>query len=403
MRHFQNCSHSVRAGRLAPGAWVTLGVAVLFLGLVGCDETPPIRQYTVQTQVPETLLTRDRMLAAIIPRSPKVWFAKMVGPTDAVDYAKNDVRRFVQELRFENDSPDLESLPGGWRQSPGDRPMRFATLLIDTPGKQLELAISDLPRTGDWDTQVLMNVNRWRGQLGLPDSDAPWGGGEVLQAVSADSEPAIWLDLTGQTKGPGAPMGPEATMGPGAPMISGVDGQRGAAKNQSSTSSASPLVPVAASQSASSVSDDKLAYAAPPQWRAGQVGGMRLAEFEIGPAEQTPAAELTIIPAGGDARGNVARWLGQIRGDSPPGDVVDRALEDAETLVVSGRDSQRYFLGGQDGDAAAKSEEQAQAIDVTIVPMEGGMSLFIKATGPEDVLRAERERITLFLESIRIP
>jgi hypothetical protein len=42
-------------------------------------------------------------------------------------------------------------------------------------------------------------------------------------------------------------------------------------------------------------------------------------------------------------------------------------------------------------------------IDATIVPMENGMSMFIKATGPAKTVVAQREAIGTFLQSLAVP
>ncbi len=55
-----------------------------------------------------------------------------------------------------------------------------------------------------------------------------------------------------------------------------------------------------------------------------------MAAFSVGPEDS--AAELTVIPAGGDLRGNVARWIGQVRGDQAPDEMVDKALADAQAV-----------------------------------------------------------------------
>ncbi len=121
---------------------------------------------------------------------------------------------------------------------------------------------------------------------------------------------------------------------------------------------------------------------------------MRMAAFDVGPTDKT--AELTIIQAGGDLRGNVDRWLGQVLGQPPAADVVDAALQAAVALTVSGREAQRFYLNSSDPAA------DGQAIDATIVPLDNGMSLFIKATGPAATLLEERERIGKFMESISL-
>jgi hypothetical protein len=56
------------------------------------------------------------------------------------------------------------SLPKGWSDAPGGGTMRFATLKAPYPGK-LEATVVVLPGPAGGE---LANVNRWRGQIGLP-------------------------------------------------------------------------------------------------------------------------------------------------------------------------------------------------------------------------------------------
>jgi hypothetical protein len=57
------------------------------------------------------------------------------------------------------------TLPKGWTEAPGSQ-MRFATLTPPGPGKaELSVVVLPAPAGGE-----LANVNRWRGQIGLP----PW-------------------------------------------------------------------------------------------------------------------------------------------------------------------------------------------------------------------------------------
>ncbi len=119
---------------------------------------------------------------------------------------------------------------------------------------------------------------------------------------------------------------------------------------------------------------------------------MRLAAFNMGPGEAE--AELTVIPASGDARANVARWLGQIRNGAVAADVVEQALENRIELDVAGRPSERFVL--------SSGSEAGQAIDVTIVPLGDGVSLFIKMQGPSATVTEQFDKIASFLESLRL-
>lgn len=365
--------------------------------LTGCDQTPPIRQYTVNVEVPAALRSQDRMLGAIMAQDSAVWFFKLVGPEEAVTSAEPELKAFLEQVEFVDGRPQLQSLPEGWRRSGGSE-MRFDTLLIPTPTRELELSISSLPKSGQWAEQVAMNVNRWRGQMGLTDSDLTWAGAEPLQADTDAQEPAIWVDLAGK-------------MGPGPAPMSSMSGAASTARGQ--LPAGHPEIPAnrgdntstgpaqgASDSNGTSASAAKptggLKYDVPEGWRPGTMSAMRMAAFEFG-AQDRPVV-LTVIQAGGDVRGNVERWIGQVRGESPPADVVDQALQDAQTLRVSGHDAQRFLLTAGD-DSAPDSE----AVDGTIVPLPGGMSLFIKATGPHATLVEQRAAIAQFLESLKLP
>jgi hypothetical protein len=250
--------------------------------------------------------------------------------------------------------------------------MRYATIDVQTPDKQLDISVSKLGRQEDWDEQVKMNVNRWRGQLGLSPSQDKWAEGVGFDVAAADAK-AIWVDLVGEPSSSGSPMMP--------PFARGM-----AAGPKSETPQASPA-------GTTTEADPRVKFDRPEGWRDGRMSSMRWAAFKVGPEDSS--AELTVIPAGGDLRGNVARWLGQVREGQVSDEVVDKALADAKVVDVAGRSGQRFFLTGEDATSGT-------AIDATIVPMDGGMSLFVKMTGPAKTVTGQSEAIASFLESLEL-
>lgn len=345
-----------------------MAVLLTFAAIVGCDSSDPIVTYTIDTKVPEQLqVGKDRMLAAMVPKGDQVWFFKVSGPEKPIGEIEATFRRFVSSIEFADDAPVLEDLPARWRRS-GEKPMRYASIDVETPDKQLDISISKLARQEDWDNQVNMNVNRWRGQLGLSPSKEKWAEAEEFEIAAADA-PGVWVDLLGQPGG--------ATMTP--PFASGP---LGPGKVADSATPSQPISPT-----------PRLKFERPEGWRDGRMSSMRMAAFDIGP-EDSPA-ELTVIPAGGDLRVNVARWLGQIRGGDVPDKVVDQALADAQAVDVDGRPGQRFLLTGED-------PESGTAIDATVVPMDGGGSLFVKMTGPAKTVMEQSDAIASFLDSLQL-
>lgn len=317
----------------------------------------------------------------MVPRGNDVWFFKVTGPETAVALVQSDLKSFVENVTFENGDPKLDDLPDSWQISGTQSQFRFASINVETPEKQLDVSVSKLGRQPDWDAMVSANVNRWRGQLGLEPSDAIWADGEPLDVASAD-EPSVWVDLSGV-----APSG-------AAPMMGGAMTGGAPASASKPVASSPPIDSADASAAASPMEPDpRLKYDRPEGWRDGQMKTMRMAAFDVGPEDRP--AELTIIPAGGSLRANLSQWLGQVGGEVVSGEIIDAALEAATDISVDGRDGKRFNItGGGQGDGTA--------IDVTVIPIADGMSLFIKMTGPEETLQEQSQKISEFLKSMRL-
>ena len=114
----------------------------------------------------------DRMFAAIVPHQGQFWFFKLVGPTEPVFDQRTAFLSLVESVRFAgDDSPPQWTLPNGWHELPRTKAsptQRFATIQIGSGDKPLEVTVASLPRDahGDDSKALLMNVNRWRAQMG---------------------------------------------------------------------------------------------------------------------------------------------------------------------------------------------------------------------------------------------
>lgn len=343
--------------------------AVALMLCVGCGSEPDIVQYTVDTKMPAVLKNDTRLLGGIVPNESDVWFFKLTGETAAVDQIADELRKWVADVKFDQGSPELD-LPDGWTQKPGSA-MRFATIEIPVGDPPLEMSVSKLSNSDDWSKLVDDNVNRWRDQMGLEASSEKWAGAELLIQTESDT-PAIWVDLTGQ-------LGGATSMTAGQPPF---------AANPQMPMIGEP--PASASQPPSS--QPPISFTQPESWKQGRTSSMRWAAFLVGPEEKS--AEITVIPAGGDLRGNIQRWMGQIRPDGVTDEQVDTVISGAAMVTVDGIESQRFLMSG--------SGEPLQAIDATIVPLAEGFSLFIKMTGDADTVAAESERIQKFLDSLKL-
>lgn len=364
---------------LAVSFWLLIAFVV-----TGCHRDEPIVTYSIPTTVPIQLrAANERMLAAMVPHGDLIWFFKVTGPEAAIARIEPEFKQFVTNAEFDGTDPKLDNLPQGWQRA-GEKAMRFASIDILTPEKQLDLSISNLARGGEWDEQVTMNVNRWRGQLGLEPSSETWAEGIAMDVHASDGK-SVWVDLVGKPGG-GSSMS--------SPPFAGMDagGAGGSMPPMSGSPKSGPATPGSTASDASPA-EPPLKFEMPAGWRSGKMSMMRWAAFDAGP-EDAPA-ELTVMPAGGNLRDNVARWIGQVRPSGAGDKVVDEAMAAAQKIEVDGRPAQRFLLQGEEAD-------NGTAIDATIIPLSDGMSLFVKMTGPAKTVADQSEAIAEFLRSLKL-
>ena len=185
----------------------------------------------------------QRMRAAIVPRQDRIWFFKMTGPSDAVESQKESFDGFVQSAKFESapgsaleatgeappqvampnaptpavpaptsptpllPTPLLPAtpaaanagglqytLPDGWSLDPNPRPMRVMTVTTGG-GKPASLIVTRLSTSFGG---MLMNINRWRGEVGLPPTQDEKSSPET--PVQLGENPGAMIDLNGPGK-----------------------------------------------------------------------------------------------------------------------------------------------------------------------------------------------------------
>ncbi len=120
----------------------------------------------------------ERMLVATLDRGGTKWFIKMQGDDALVASRRNEFIVFLKSVRFQDDSASTAEtpapaatgsssswkIPAGWSEiAPG--PMQQAKF---SAGGKAEVTISIFPGQAGG---LLMNVNRWRGQVGLAGVD----------------------------------------------------------------------------------------------------------------------------------------------------------------------------------------------------------------------------------------
>lgn len=331
--------------------------------IAGCQEDD-IRRYQVPKAAPEdapAVGAKVRMIGAIFPREDSLWFIKLSGPVAEVETAATAVSKFVGSVRFPDDKAISWTVPEGWKQDTKPHEMRYATFLIGSGAKPLELTVTKLPPQS-----VLDNVNRWRGQLGLPPVSEE-NMETVCKKLDVAGGPVFVMDMVGTQNGKGMP-----------PFAAGGKLPAGhPPMNQR------PQPEPAA---------DAPKFAAPPKdWAKAPNSIFSVATFRIMDGDQR--AEVTVSPLGGPAGGqlaNVNRWRSQV-GLKPVADQdeLDKLMQAAE---VDGQKGQLVDLDGPTGKRI-----------LAIMVKKGPVTWFFKMTGSSELVGKQKDAFTAFVKSMKLP
>ncbi len=158
---------------------------------------------------------QERMLGALIPHGEETWTFLLRGSNDAVQADKEKFVSLVKSVRFDSPSKSEVSSPSddpivaaaqrsglaawttpeGWQAVPTTKQMRVLTLKVNGA----ELAASQFPKRIMADDLKAMNINRWRGQVGLPPTEDLSLNTPVKLAVG--SQQVDLYDITGPVAG----------------------------------------------------------------------------------------------------------------------------------------------------------------------------------------------------------
>lgn len=360
--------------RLALTLLVCSTAALIF----GCNSKEEVKVYTAaRTSAPHKPLDAklvasllDHTLAAIIPQGDIAWFFKLAGPAPALDRHREAFYEFLATVKLGDKSTENPSwtLPETWEEKPASQ-MRIATLLIPDKQGPLEIAVSSLPYSGDWQAFLVPNVNRWLGQL----QEKPLDAETILKLakkVKLTNATATCVELVGR-----APKkksnNPHAGV-PGAPPIG------------------------APSPTPKSVASKALAYETPEGWLPGRVSSMRKAAFRV--VQDEAQAEITVIdlPASGgtqvtDVQANMRRWAGQAGITDLDDDQLQKLIQPITIDATEG--SYAEFV-------SPESPDRRPSIYAAMVVHQGKV-WFFKMTGDTEIVIAQQKAFREFLDSVK--
>jgi hypothetical protein len=340
-----------------------IGVALSLVS--GCAREPEVAHISVKR--PELVggkppappaREKERLLAAMIPGGAETWFFRMSGPEAAVKEFEPQFDAIVQSLKFAD--PDLPKwkLPDGWIEEAPKKQFILKNLRPADDAKNIAVTVS---RAGGGE---LPNINRWRGQLGLP----PAGKDDLAgfsKEIEVDGRKGRIVDLVGFAK---------AGKGMGGPMAGQMP-------------KGHPAIP------AGNPEDAKVTYTLPKDWTKVAPNNAMIRE-QLTVTENGDKAEITItvLPGrGGDPLANVNRWRGQIK--LPPIDDVElfKSLTRIET----------QGLPAAMVDLTNPQIPAPNRILGVMIPTPGAM-WFLKMRGPDAFVGRQKSNFEAFTRSFKI-
>ena len=320
----------------------------------GFNEQPPAEQSAVSKE-------KDRMIVALALRDDASWFFKLNGPVSRIDETEDQWRPFLEKISFDESGKPKWDLPEGWTTA-GPKPMRFATLVVESENPTVEIAVSSLSAGQD----LLLNVNRWRGQLGLdPTTEA--GLKDSLTTIQAGDQELKLFDATGKMSG--GMMPPFAKKRP----FAKPSGNANSLKLKSAS--------------------NQIKFTAPEGWQAGQPSPFLKARFSRTDADQTVQISVSSLPAAANKWiPNAKRWAGQVGMDS----LDDTKLTElTEAVSVDGVDGKLIRL-------IPEADEGDKATIATMV-VKGSNAWFFKLTGDRDLVTQSDQVLVEFMKTVKLP
>ncbi|HTQ39523.1 MAG TPA: hypothetical protein VMJ32_10870 [Pirellulales bacterium] len=366
--------------------------------------TPPAETESASTDSPGAASAEsaptDRMLAAMVPHGNAAWTFKLTGSIEAVDKHAAALEGLVQSITFP-EKPGGQpqwKLPDGWTQKAGTSEMRLATITIPDEQPPLEISVGMIPwPVAESDERLLMNVNRWRGQMQLKPVDAAVMAENIRTLDLADGK-ATLIDLKGKFKAGGmTPPFAGAASGPG-PLPPGHPPMADSLPTghppiaDSLPAGHPPAANSSAEQDTASTPDLPFTFTAPSGWKKAALPTFAVAAFAVG--ENSPRPEVTITPLPESAAGiaaNVNRWRAQL-GLAAASE--DELAAEAKPYKVDGQPAQWVQLVGPERTSPRRSI-------VAVVVGHDGVNWIFALKAEAAVADSQRANFEKFIGSVK--
>jgi hypothetical protein len=272
--------------------------------------------------------------------------------------------------------PDVK-LPAGWTMNlRNDIAMAEFVSPSSTGSIKFTVTVLGMPPADQWPSYLLSNINRWRGQLKLPEILENNLQDELISVNRPSSLlPGYIFDAVGTGSGSMTP----------APAASPPASPPGPISSTDPKSSADPIQP-------------EWKYEIPDGWQSAPGTPFRLATFKVVSTEGE--GEVTVSMAVDNPIGNTTMWFQQVSRESDPDKLrvlAESSIADSETIDASLGRGTLYTI---------RDSEQVDApmLLVASVPSDrDDLRIFVKLRGDTKLVEAQRGNLVQFAKSLQLP
>ena len=144
------------------------------------------------------------------------------------------------------------------------------------------------------------------------------------------------------------------------------------------------------------IGNGKVMITKPEAWKTMPQGPMVDNEFRF-PADGENSARITISRASGGVEANITRWIGQFEGATKENSKVEK--KDVDQTKVHMVEIEGTFMDSRGG-AALKKKENYKMLSA-ILELKDGSTIFVKSTGPKDVIAKMKDDFIKMIDGLK--
>jgi hypothetical protein len=341
-----------------------------------------------------------RILGAVIPLEAGCYFLKATDSPERVEPLLADFYDIVSNFTVQKETgrPD-GTLPSGWTMNLRNDIAMAEFVSPESKGSvKFTVTVLGMPPASDWNSYLLSNINRWRGQLNLPDLDGSTLSDALVTVERAGSVlPGFIFDAVGSGSGGMSPASGPASSGipPARPMPST---NRPPTTDAPSVSSSSLPTGTPSSANVETRSGrPELQYEIPAGWTLVSGSSFRLATFQI--ASDEGAGEVTVSMAVDNPTANATMWFQTVTRETDESKLkplVEQSVQTAEKIPSGQRQATLYTIRDSE-------QPDAPVLLVASIPTDNPeLNLFVKLRSDNRVAQAQRASLLQFIHTLSI-